>query len=332
MCLNLVSAILKGKEQFEKEAFWKIRVSTVQALSIIFVAELVTPTPQRVFLSLMVAQLLLLVTRQARTVLPWPGLTLPSWRLWKTSLVFTIIAGATSVYFRTDVVLLKHLQPDLSLVGNYGAAFQILDGIVLFATPVVHIAFRHLRLSWRKPRVFLGRLGKIMTAALLSAVVIVVVGAPLAPTVTAVAYGKEYVLAGEILPLLLLSLLFLLPNFILSQAVIALNLERHYAVAACLCAVFKLGTNFFLIPRCTAIRAACSTVATEGLLMVLLGYRLIRWRGLVIRENVLPEAEEEENGQKQSHVELVVEESVGTERDKKSQDDCVGRRKTFTCV
>jgi len=294
--LNLVSSILKGRGNFEKEAFWKVRVTTVQALSVILVAEFAKPTPQKVFLSLIIAQLLLLATRQARTVLPWPRLAFPPWRLWKTSLAFTIIAGATSIYFRSDIVLLRHLQPDLSLVGNYGAAFQILDGIILFATPIVHICFRHLRLSWRDAQVFLSRLGKIITAAFLSAVVIVAMGVRLAPQATALAYGKEFVLAGEILPLLLLSLLFLLPNYILTQAAIALNLERYYAVAACVCAAFNLGTNFFLIPRYMAIGAAWSTVATEGLLMLLLGYRLLRWRQLAIREATLCEAEEEKGG------------------------------------
>jgi len=211
-------------------------------------------------------------------------------------MAFTVIIGATTIYFKSDIILLKHLQPDLSLVGNYGAAFQILEGVILFATPVVHLCFRHLRLSWLDKPVFLRRLGRIVIGAFLSAVILGAGGILLAPQAIALAYGQEYLAAGKIVPLLLTSLIFLLPNFILTQAMIALNLERHYAMAACLCAIFNVGANFLLIPRYLATGAALSTVATEGLLTLLIGYRLLRWRSDAIREAIPCEAEKKEQG------------------------------------
>ena len=294
--INLISSVLKGKGLFEKEALWRIKSSTLQVFSVVLIVGFTKPTPEKVFLSLIIGQLLLLLTRQARTVVAWPRLSFLPWRVWKTSMAFTVVIGATTIYFKSDIILLRHLQPDLSLVGNYGAAFQILEGVILLATPVVHVCFRHLRLSWLDKPVFLRRLGRIVIGAFLSAVILGAGGILLAPQAIDLAYGQEYLAAAKIVPLLLASLIFLLPNFILTQAMIALNLERHYAMAACLCAIFNVGANFLLIPRYLATGAALSTIATEGLLTLLLGYRLLRWRSDAIREAIPCEAEEKEQG------------------------------------
>jgi O-antigen/teichoic acid export membrane protein len=295
-CLtNLVSSLLKGQGSFEREALWRIQVNTLLALPVIFLVGFTPPTPEKVFLAFIAGQVLLFATKNGRGILSWPKLTFPPWRVWKTCLAFIIINGATTVYFRSGIVLLKHLQPDLALVGYYGVAFQILEGVVLFAAPIVHLVFRYMRLSWLDGKAFCHRFGRILTGAVAAALLLTAAGILFAPKVILLAYGKAYGPAADILPLLALSLLFLLPNYILTQGLIALNGERYYAAAASLCAVFNVGLNLFLIPRYLAIGAALSTVATEAFLTLLLGYWFIRWRRATAEAEGIPGKTEEEN-------------------------------------
>ena len=275
---NLVSSVLKGRNDFETEALWRLELNTFLALSVFTLVGLTSPAPEKVFLGLLAGQLLLLATKTGRAVLTRPRLLLPPWHLWKTCLALVMINGASTVYFKSDIILLKHMLPDLALVGQYGAAFQILEGITFFATPVAHFCFRYLRLSWRDRSIFLQRLGKMLAGAVIIGVGAAAAGLLFAPRVIIILYGGEYGPAAEILPVLSLALVFLLPNYILTQGMIAANGEKYYAAAASLCAVFNVSLNLLLIPKYLAAGAAWSTVATEALLTLLLGPRFFRWR------------------------------------------------------
>ncbi|PKN05876.1 MAG: polysaccharide biosynthesis protein, partial [Deltaproteobacteria bacterium HGW-Deltaproteobacteria-7] len=274
---NMVSALLKGQGSFTREALWRFQVYTFLALPVLILIWFTPPSPEKVFMAFIIGLLLLLTTKNGREFISRPKLTLIPWRIWKTCLAFIVISGATMIYFKSGIIMLKHLQPDLALVGHYGAAFQVLEGVIVLATPVVHLLFRYMRLSWQDPETFSKRFGKSIIGVIAVALLITVAGILFAPGVIIIIYGKAYSPAADILPLLLLALLFLLPNFILTQGLIALNGERYYAMAASLCAIFNVGINFFLIPRYLAKGAAISSVATEVLLTLFLGGWFIRW-------------------------------------------------------
>lgn len=291
---NIVSALLKGQGFFTREALWRFQLYTFLVLPVLVLIWLTPPSPEKVFLGFIIGQLLLLSTKNGREFISRPKLTLLPWRIWKTCLAFIVINGATIVYFKSGIIMLKHLQPDLALVGYYGAAFQLLEGVNLLATPVVHLLFRYLRLSWLDRKTFSRRFGKSMIGVIAVAFLITAAGILFAPGIIILVYGKAYSPAADILPVLLLALLFLLPNFILTQGLIALNGERYYAVAAALCAVFNVGLNFFLIPRYLAEGAAISTIATEVLLTLLLAAWFIRWHRTGATAQGIPRKGEEQ--------------------------------------
>lgn len=275
---NMVSSLLKGRGSFTREAVWRIQVSTFIAVPVVLLIILTPPSPEKVFLGFIIGQLLLMVTKIGREFLFRPKRTFPSWRIWKTCFPFIVINGATMIYFKSDMILLKHLQPDLNVVGYYGAAFQFVEGVILLSTPIVHMLFRQMRLNWLDPEAFFRRLATSLTAAVLIALVCVFAGELFAPELIVMIFGETYRPAAALLPLLMMALIFLLPNFILTQGIIALNQERYYAFAASLCAAFNVGLNLFLIPLYSATGAAVSTVATEALLTLLAGGWLIRCR------------------------------------------------------
>jgi O-antigen/teichoic acid export membrane protein len=277
-CLaNMVSSLLKGQGLFTREALWRFQVYTFLILPALALIVFTPPSPEKVFFGFIIGQIFLLMTKTGREFISRPKLTLPPWRIWKSCLAFTIISGATIVRFKSGIVLLKHLQPDLALVGHYGAASQLLEGVMVLAAPIVDLLFRYMRLSWLDRDTFSRRFGKSMTGVIAAALFITAAGVLFAPGIIILIYGKAYGPAADILPLLLLTLLFLLPNFILAEGMIALNGEKYYAVSASLCSVFSVGLNLFLIPRYFAKGAAVSAVTTEALLTVLLGVWFIRW-------------------------------------------------------
>ncbi len=278
-CLtNQVSSILKGQGAFLRDARWRICVHTANAIPILAIVLWTDATPETVFLGGIIGQLLTLATKTGRSMLAPMKWGLPSAALRRSSFSFIVISAATAVYFKSGIILLRHLQPDLSLVGQYGAAFRFLEGISLFITPIAHICFRSLRLAAPDRSLFCGRQTRMLAAATGISLVIIVAGSFLASPLISLAFGARFLPAARLFPILLPTLLFLLPNAVLTQSLIALNGEKYYAVIALLCAVFSVGGNILLIPRFAAAGAAWTTVATEFLLTLLLGIRLLRWR------------------------------------------------------
>jgi O-antigen/teichoic acid export membrane protein len=79
-------------------------------------------------------------------------------------------------------------------------------------------------------------------------------------------FGAEYKTAGLLLFWLLFSILFILPNYILTQASIALDREVSYAKIVIFVALLNIVLNIFLIPEFGAVGAAWSTIVAEGFL------------------------------------------------------------------
>ncbi|MBN1470624.1 MAG: polysaccharide biosynthesis C-terminal domain-containing protein [Syntrophaceae bacterium] len=300
---NIVSSLLKGQGSFTREAIWRFQINTFLALPVLILIWFTPPLPEKVFLGFIIGQLFLLTTQNGRKFISRPKLAFPHWRIWKTCFSFMIISGATMLYAKSGVVLLKHLQPDLNIVGYYGAASQFLEGVIILATPIIHLLFRHMRLSWLDRKTFSRRFGKSMIGVIVITVIIITAGIIFAPNIIILVYGKTYNPAADLLPLLLLSLLFILPNFILSQAMIALNGEKYYAFAASLCAVFNVELNLYLIPIYIAKGAALAVVTTEVLLTLLLGGWFVRWyRTGMVAQEISRQGKEEDKSQDYNHV------------------------------
>ena len=71
--------------------------------------------------------------------------------------------------------------------------------------------------------------------------------------------------------------IFILPNYIITQAMIALNKEKIYAYTAIAAAILNIIGNLYMIPLSGAKGAAMVTVATEAFLFFVLGYVYSKW-------------------------------------------------------
>ena len=270
---GFVSSFLKGKGNFKSDALWRMVIRSLTAcaiLSALFLYEDGSVTS--LFVGWSLALLLALIWPILKGYLSWPSFNFKG-ELFRASMVFLTIDVATVFYFRSDIVLLEyfgHIEGD---VGQYSAAYRVLEGIILLATPVAQIAFRSLRLR-KNQKDFFGLLNWLVLVMLIVAIIITLIGVIFGGDVMLVAFGEQYQYAGELLPLMMFAMLFIFPNYILTQGAIAVNKEINYAKVVVLVALLNIVLNVWLIPDFGARGAAYATIFSEGVLFLGLGWIL----------------------------------------------------------
>ncbi len=274
--VHFLSSELKARDLFPKEAQWRAIVRTLGALGMLAGLFLIFPRPWCVFLGwslgLIIAVLFCSPQRLSRPVFK-KSLTRD---IRKATLAFMAIDAATTIYYRSDIILLKYLSDSTAEVGYYAAAYRFLDGIVVFAAPLCAIWFRRLRLVKDDKREFYRKLLGMNALLLAAAIVIAVLGIFWNLQIMTYTFGSGYAPAAGLLSWLLAALVFVLPNGILTQAAIARNIQNLYALAAGIGAAVNICLNIYLIPLYGGLGAAWSTLATEAsLTMVLL---IALWR------------------------------------------------------
>jgi len=284
---EFVSSLFKGRGWFKQDAIWKASVRSVTALSAVIVIYLVVDNDfvsqvsvDKITLLFIGAALSLLVLLLLAIVNGW--LCLPSFNLkngfLRANLAFLTIDVATVLYFRSDIVLLEYFGGNAEEVGHYAAAYRVLSGFILLATPIAQISFRSLRLRIDDIVAFKQLFSWLLLIMLLAAGSIVTVGTIWGDLFIELVFGSGYKAAGDILFVLLFSLLFILPNYILTQGAIALNQEKSYAWIAVSVALLNIILNLIVIPEYGAVGAAWTTVIAEG--SMCFGMSVVLWRGL----------------------------------------------------
>jgi O-antigen/teichoic acid export membrane protein len=273
---SLVSAELKGRNNFAAEALWRAVVRTTTALAAGCALLVPGPGPLAVFLGLVAGQALALATPYARPLFARPRLALRR-DVYAPCAAFLCISAATTIYFRCDIVLLRQLTGDEAIVGNYAAAYRLIEGVIMLATPLAHVFFRRLRLSLDDTAAF-GRSFRLMLGVMVALSLCATAGGLLlGPFILTLAFGDKYAAATPLLAWLLASLPFILPNYVLTQALVALGRERYYAGVTVAAASLNIALNFLLVPHLAAKGAALATVATEAALCAGLAWAFVKW-------------------------------------------------------
>ncbi len=282
ICMSLVvlsefvSSTLKGDGEFKLDALWKITIRTVSAIAILLVLFYCSSNEiSYLFIAWTFALLIVLIWPLVKGWLRWPRFNFNT-EVIKANMAFLTIDVATVLYFRSDIVLLEYFGQQQGDVGQYSAAYRILEGIILLATPVAQITFRKLRLAENQQQ-FFRVLFLLIVSMLFAAILIITMGVLWGGDLMVFVFGEEYRKAGDLLPLLLISMVFILPNYILTQGAIALNKEVGYAKIVVGVALLNIVLNLWLIPEFGAMGAAWATIVAEGVLCIGLGVML--WIG-----------------------------------------------------
>lgn len=267
---NFLSADLKGHGLFERDAKWRmlVRTFTVSALALALLAPFTGPG--LLFAGWVVGQSVALALPMAAGIRLMPSFRLKG-DIYKSCGAFLLISAATTIYFKSDIILLTQITGDSGEVGQYAAAYRLIEAAVLFSTPLTQLFFRKLRMSMHQPdafkRAFRTQLAVMCTLAALGTALAMWLG----PLVIRLAFGDKYVPAESLCLWLLPALLFILPNGILTQALIAVGREGFYARVTIATAIVNILLNLALIPWLGAKGSALATVATEALLAAGLG-------------------------------------------------------------
>lgn len=267
---SFLSADLKGHGLFEREGKWRMAVRTLTVAGVGLALAVPGTGPALLFAGWTVGQAAALALPLAAAIRKPPSFRLER-GIYASCGAFLLISAATTIYFKSDIILLTQLTGDPAQVGQYAAAYRLIEAAVLFSTPLTQIFFRKLRVSMHQPAAF-ARAFKTQLAVMC---VLAAAGTALAmwlgPYVIRMAFGAKYGPAESLCLWLLPSLLFMLPNGILTQALIAVGREGFYARVTIATAVANIVLNVVLIPWLGAKGSALATVATEALLAAGLG-------------------------------------------------------------
>jgi O-antigen/teichoic acid export membrane protein len=269
-----VSAMLRGEGRLALDAGWQMGHRTLSAVFIVLAIILGFHSPWHILsawaLGAITANLLFPFGLKCRPSFTFrPG-------LYKVVLPLLWIDLATAIYFRSDMMMLHWLGVPLEQIGQYAAGYRLIEAVILLATPVGILLFRHIRILNEDRRA----LGQHIPRATALAAILGVAGAAiitvLAEPVVTLIYGSKYPEAAGLLAILAWSLAFVLPNAVLTQAALALDLERPYVWAASIAAVCNVALNFVFIVRYGPQAAAWVTIVTEVVLFAILAFALHR--------------------------------------------------------
>jgi O-antigen/teichoic acid export membrane protein len=264
------SAVLRGDGHLKSDSLWQLK--------------------QRLFTALLIATTILLGYFEAwQLLLTWaagalcaniffkegfrfkpvfnPLLSL-KFKLYRTLLPLLWIDLATTIYFRSDLIMLRSLKVSDSDIGQYAAAYRLIEAAILVASPISIIIFRKVCLLHEERLLQTNYIIKSLLVSVLVSLFGLLLIEWIANPLIHLAYGAQYTQAAGLLPILGWMIVLLIPNTILTQIALALNLEKSYAIIATLAALGNIGLNFFFIPQYGTVATAYSSIATELILFL----------------------------------------------------------------
>jgi O-antigen/teichoic acid export membrane protein len=181
------------------------------------------------------------------------------------------------IYFRIDSVMLGYMRGDVE-VGVYNVAYKIMEGIFFIPSMIMLAFFPKLVKPvmfediFRKLFLILGMIG------IISSLLLYVFSA----RIISLIYGPEFIRAIPVLRTLSLVLLPVFLGHLITQSLVALDLNRAYLLVAFIGVLFNISLNFYLIPLFGALGAAWATLITEALIVLFCSYFVWRIKPLAL--------------------------------------------------
>lgn len=268
------SGILRGKGNLKADSLWLLKQRALTAILIAIAILLGHFEAWKLMLTWAIGALCAnLFFKEGFRFKPVLSLDL---KLYRTLLPLLWIELATTIYFRSDLVILRSLAVSDNDIGQYAAAYRLIEAAILVASPMSIIVFRKVRLLHEgrllQTRYIIQSLSISLLFGTIGAAFIKLLAIPLVE----VAYGEQYAHAAILLPILGWMIALLIPNLVLTQVALALNLENSYALTATLAAIGNLSLNFAFIPQFGTVAAAYTSIATELILLIGLSISIFR--------------------------------------------------------
>lgn len=179
-----------------------------------------------------------------------------------------------TAYFRIDILLLRWLGVGDGEIGHYGAAFRLIDAIMVL--PALFIAGIFPALSsffsgrekvdketFRKS----GELSRVLAVLGFGITLLLF---PLTEPLVRIAFGAEFAPSSAPLRILLWALPLIFINYLLYYLIIAMDRQKLNLIPTAVCLVFNLTLNLLLIPHFGIMASAAVTIGTELVLFAFL--------------------------------------------------------------
>ncbi len=197
----------------------------------------------------------------------------------RRSLPLGVSAAMVHVYYSIDQVLLGYLE-STEEVGIYAAATKIPYVLIGFAAVWSSALYPHASaLAARSPAALRGQVGLFTSLSLAVALPMLVGGAVVAEDLVVAIFGAEYRDAALPFAVLMLSTAVVLVSVNVTQVLLAIGEERHFAWSVAAGALINVVLNLVLIPVAGATGAAVATVAAEVVVFAMNTGRLVRRLG-----------------------------------------------------
>jgi O-antigen/teichoic acid export membrane protein len=206
----------------------------------------------------------------------------------KQAVPLGLAAVFSLLYFKADTLMLEYLTTPHD-VGLYNAAYRITETLMFLPNLLVGILFPVLASIFATDRALF--VSTVQNALKYVVLLLMPIGLALsvgAPWIIQVVYGVDYMASIPALRILAWNLPLSGANFVLVYSMISANKQRAYTVVTLSCAVWNILLNLWVIPRWGFLGSSFTTLATEGLLLVVM-YAIARkvlastlWRGWVL--------------------------------------------------
>ena len=186
----------------------------------------------------------------------------------KEAIPFSLAIAFSAIYFRIDTVMLSLMQSD-NVVGWYSAAYQIMEGGVMIPVSFVSAIFPYFSKMHTNNE-------KHKKAFLKAFKYLFILGFVIASFITLYAdfiisflYGVEFLNSIVTLKILSWALLIIFLEYLFSQSLYAMNMQKINMYLMGICMVLNILLNLILIPIYSHNGAAIATLFTELVLLVL---------------------------------------------------------------
>lgn len=190
-------------------------------------------------------------------------------KLIKNSIPFSLSGIFTTIYYSIDSVMLDFFYNPI-VVGYYNAAYRIIDAPLFLSESFKLALFPTISRIYSEEKEKMNRIISVSCNIALS------VGLSIASTTAYLSekliynfYGMEYSPAASVLPILIISITFIMPATICSTVIRAADRQSICVFVSGLGVVINIALNLVLIPMYSFVGAAWATLITEMIIAII---------------------------------------------------------------
>ena len=189
--------------------------------------------------------------------------------LFKKTIPFGFTFFVTVAYARLDILMISWLRSD-SEVGEYGAAFRLIEGLLIFPMVGNRILYPYFsRISSDKQN-FQFTVEKSIKILVISSFYIISIGIISAELLISTLYPPSYESSAIIFQLLLFTLISTYPNYILGSALFSLHRQNMVLKVIIFAFIISIISNLFIIPLLGTVGAAITAIISG--ILITTGY------------------------------------------------------------